>query len=233
LFLLVMLLRRLVILAIVLAIPVVAGEFVARALVGAAVKSQVTAAFGGSPSVSFGSTPLLLQLVEGHVTVDVTEPRATIPGLPPVALTADFNDIHLTNLIGLHGVIGGVQATARLGRDGTRDILAASGCVSSLPANIVGALGDRPRVRFHGGHVTLLPQHGHAVTVHVVPTAAAGKVDFSAVSIDGDSATAARSNSGCVSGVGGLPFGLSLTSASVAHSSLELAFSGQGARFAG
>jgi hypothetical protein len=233
-FLIVWLVRRLAVLALLLAIPVVVGELVARKLAGDAVKSQVKAAFGGSPSVDFGSTPLLEQLVEGHVSVNISDANAAIAGLPPVALTASFDDIRLTSLLGLHGVIGSVAATAGLGPVHVRDLLAASGCFGALPAGVDAALTARPRVKIAVGHISVLPPHGRAAVVRIVPSAVANRLDLSVVRVDlGGQAAADGSQPGCVASVGSLPFGLSLAAASATRGSLALTFRGSGARFSG
>ena len=229
-FLILWLVRRLAILALLLAIPLVVGELVARKLVGDAVRSQVMARFGGAPSVGFGSTPLLLQLVEGHINVNMSDTQAAISGLPPVSLTASFSDIRLTSLLGVHGVIGSVSAQASLGPAGVRDLLATSGCITALPATVAADLTDHPRVRIARGRVTLLPPHGRAVVVRVVPSAVGNKVDFNAASRAGG---APAGSAACVASLGSLPFALALDSATAEHGSLDLALAGRGARFTG
>ncbi len=225
--------RRLVVLAAVLAIPAVALELVARKVVGDAVASQVKTAFGGAPAVDFGSTPLLEQIAEGHVNVTITDARAAVAGLPPAALSASFEDVHMTSLLGLHGAIGSVTATAGLGPHRVRALLASSGCITALPASALVALTDRPRVRLRTGRITLLPPHGRAVVVRVVPLESRSRLAFDVVSVTADGQAIAGAGGGCVAAVGALPFGLAFTGVSATNGMLELAFSGHGASFTG
>ena len=232
-FVIVWLARRLIVIALLLAIPLVAGELIARKLVGDTVRSQVAARFGGTPSVGYGSTPLLEQLVEGRLTLNISEPNARISGLPPVALAASLTDIRLTSLLGLHGVIGSISATASLGPSGAWRLLASSGCGSALPPSVAAAMTRRPRIAIGGGHLSLLARHGRAVLARVVPTALGERIAFNVVSIAGRRGAATATGAGCVASLGGLPFNLTLTSASAADGMLRLAFTGRGARFAG
>lgn len=232
-FLIVGVVRRLVILAVVLAIPAVALELVARKVVGDAVASQVKTAFGGAPAVDFGSTPLLEQIAEGHLNVTITDAHAAVAGLPPVALSASFDDVHMTSLLGLHGRIGSVTATAGLGPHRVRALLSSSGCIAALPANELAALTNRPRVRIGIGHITLLPPHGRAVVVRIVPVESQDKLAFNVASVTAAGQALAGVRAGCAVGVGALPFGLTFTGASATKGLLELAFSGHGASFTG
>jgi len=230
-FVIVWLARRLVLLVLLLAIPAVAGELIARKLVSDTVGGKVTAQFGGKPSVDFGSTPLLLQLLRGRVNLSVSEPDASVAGLPPVALHADFENIRVTSLLGLHGVIGTVTAHATLGPKGVGRLLLQSGCAGALPVGMRSALSAGSRIVIGAGHMTVLARRG-AQRARIVPTAIGGRVAFNVVGASAGSAPPAG-GSGCVATLGGLPFNLSLASAIADGGVLDLAFTGRGARFSG
>jgi hypothetical protein len=174
-----------------------------------------------------------MQLVEGHLNLTVSEPDASISGLPPVALKASFDDVHLTSLLGLHGAIGKVTAQASLGPVRVRDLLATSGCIAALPPSLAAVLTDHPRIRISSSDISLRPPRGRAVVLRVVPTAVGNKLDFAVLSLPaGGSATTIGAPVACVASVGTLPFKLSLVSATTTHGSLDLEFQGHGARFA-
>jgi hypothetical protein len=233
------LLRRLVFLAIFLAILALAGEFVARKLLGDAVKSAVVARIGGHTSVSFGSTPLLLQLVHGQLDdVTVSSTAAKIGDLPPLALSASLRDVHLTSVTGLQGAIGEVVIHAHLGSLGVRDLLATPSCIASLPAGVLGALTTRPRVAIHTGQIDLLPPRGRAVELRLVPRGVSGAVYFALAGLDiagrraapGELA-AVGSHAACVHGLGSLPFGLHLQHVAAEPHNLEIELVARGSSF--
>jgi hypothetical protein len=238
-FLIRFLVRRVLVLAVILAIPIVAGEFVARKLVGDAVKSAVAARFGGSPSVSFGSTPLLWQLVNGRLDdVTVTEEDASVGGLPPVSVSASFKDVTVTKLIGLHGIVNTIEVNAGLGPAGVRDLLGASACGAQLAAGLGAALTADPRVRLHAGYITLLPPHGRAVVVRLAPSVVSAELDFRVVSAFQDGAALSPSTvsslgptAGCLRPLPNLPFNLVLVSATAVPGALELEMQGSRASF--
>ncbi|HEY5389753.1 MAG TPA: LmeA family phospholipid-binding protein, partial [Solirubrobacteraceae bacterium] len=93
-FLLVPIVRRLVILAVVLAIPLVAAELLARHFVGAAVASAIAARIGTHPHVGFGSTPILVQIVRGRLDdVTLSASGARVGGLAPLRIEASLRDV--------------------------------------------------------------------------------------------------------------------------------------------
>jgi hypothetical protein len=84
--------RKLVYVVLVFAIPLIAGEFIARSLLGDAVNSAIVSRIGGKAQVGFGTTPVLLQLVNGHLSdVSVSESKAQIGGLPTLAFNATLD----------------------------------------------------------------------------------------------------------------------------------------------
>jgi hypothetical protein len=237
-FLIAWIVRKLVVIALVIAIPAVAGEFIARKLVGDTVRNVVTARFGGSAKVGFGSTPLLWQLAHGQLDdVTVTEADASIGGLPPLSLTANFEDVRVTDLIGLRGAVQTIEAEASLGPAGVRDLLATGACAGGLPDGIGAALTAGPRVVIRRGHVFLLPPHGRSVELRLVPVAANGALLFDLVGVAEDGAgvsaatvSALGSHADCTRTIGGLPFNLRLTGARATDGILKLAFRGSGAQ---
>lgn len=238
-FLIVWVVRRLVVIAVLLVIVLVVGDLVAGKLVGSAVRSAIAARFGGSPQVSFGSTPLLWQLVHGdldHVTV--REGDASIAGLPPTSLVANFDDVRVTSLIGLHGVVGSVALEAILGPAAVRDLLATSACVGGLPDGVGAALTSDPRIVIPGGHVSLFPPHGRAVELRLAPVVGDRALAFRLIGFaqDGQSASSATvdalaAQADCSRSLAGLPYNLALATASAVPGDVELSFRGRGGQF--
>ena len=232
-------LRRLLVMAVVLAIPLVACELIARKLIGDAVKSAVRARVGVASSVSFGSSPILLQLIHGRIdTVTVGATDARIQGLPPLRLNATLHDVHLANLTSLQGGIGSLTIDAHLSPGGVRLLLATPTCVEALPASLRRPLSAVPRVYVFPGRIDLLPPRGRSVEVRLAPLARAGSLVFviSAVDRRGVPASAAtlaliRRRTQCSRSLPNLPFGVSLASATAATGALELAFTGTNASF--
>jgi hypothetical protein len=224
------LVRRLVSLAIFLAIVAGIGEFVARKLIGDAVKSAVSSRIGGTASVGFGSTPLLLQLAHGRLDdVTVSAADARFGSLPPVSVQASLRDVHMTSVTSLQGAIGEVIVHAHIGPVGVRDLLATQSCVDSLPGLVLGGLSAHPRVVLTPGQVELLPPRGRAVEVRFVPRAVSDAVYFAldGLAVDGREASgaelaAAGSRTACVRGVSALPFGLHLVHAAAEQGNVEL-----------
>jgi hypothetical protein len=238
-FLVIAILRRLVIIAVVLAIPLIVGEIVARKLIGAAVRSALAQRIGDSPKVSLGSTPVLLQLVHGHLNdVTVTAPAARIGGLPPVAVVAVLRDVHLRSVASLQGAIGSVEVTARLDGTGVRALLASRGCVRALPSAVAAVLTATPRVLIFPGRIDLLPPSGRGAEVRLRPTALGNTIAFGVIAafVDGrplPSAGLARSPSQttCVRTLGALPFGAVLRSATAEAGALGLQLSARRVSF--
>lgn len=237
--LLIPIVRRVVVLAAVLAVPAVGGELASRALVADAVKSAVQARIGVAPKVEFGSTPVLVQLVRGRLdTVDVSARGAQLGGLPPVALSATLRDVHLTHVARLAGAIGSLTVDARLGPAGVLELLATPSCVGALPADVRSALTAAPRVYLFPGRVDLLPPAGRSVEVRLAPAAAGGGVAFVLSGLDRGSAAAspaalalARARTRCTRVLPSLPFGVRLLSATALTGGLDLTFAGQNASF--
>ncbi len=237
--LLVPILRRLLLLAAFLAIPLIAAELIARKLIGDAVAHAVQARIGVAPKVGFGSTPLLLQIVHGRLsTVTVSAAGARIDGLPPLALRATLRDVHLRSLTSLQGAIGSLSIDAKLPAAGVRDLLATPACVDSLPRDVLAALTRSPRVDLFPGRIDLLGPRGRAVELRLRPYAAGTSVRFAVIGLDQSgvaaSATelaAVREGTHCSRSLGALPFGVSLVSASADAGALELSFAGSGASF--
>ncbi len=238
-FVIVWLARKLVVIALLLAIPVIAGEFLARKLVGDTVRSAVAARFGGSPQVSFGGTPLLWQLLGGHLDdVTVTDSGASVAGLQPLAVTANFDNVRVSHLIGLHGVIQTTKVAAVLGPADVRDLLATSACVRGLPDGIGAALTADPRVLIPAGHISLFPPHGRAVELRLVPSAVSGALAFHLIGavVDGAEVSesaleALASQVDCLRPMTGLPFNLRLVSADATAGVVQLGFRGGDAQF--
>jgi hypothetical protein len=232
-------LRRLLVMLVVLAIPVVIVELVARKLIGAAVASAVRARIGVAPKIGFGSTPLLLQLVGGKLdTVTASATGARIDGLPPVTLSATLRDVHMTHLTSLEGAIGSLNVVATLSPSAVAGLLATPSCVASLPPSGLAALTRRPRVALFPGRVDLLPPHGRAVELRFRPAVAANSVEFalSAFELGGAAVPAAELASAvtrahCSRALTNLPFGIALDSATARSGALDLGFHGANASF--
>jgi DUF2993 family protein len=226
-------------LAAFLAIPLVAGELVARKLIGDAVAHAVQARIGVSPKVGFGSTPLLWQIAHGHLdSVSIGAARAHIDGLPPLALNATLRDVHLRSLTGLEGAIGSLTIDARLRPAGVRDLLATRACLDALPRSALEGLTANPRVDLFPGRIDLLGPHGRSFEVRLAPHASGNALRFEIVALvqDGVSASSAqlaavRDATTCSRSLGALPFGVTLESARVRSGDLELAFAGSDASF--
>jgi hypothetical protein len=237
--LLVPILRRLLMLLAFLAIPVVAGEFVARKLIGDAVAHAVEARIGVAPKIGFGSAPLLLQIVRGRLDkVSVSARGARIGGLPPLTLSATLRDVHLRSLTSLEGAIGSLSVDAQLPASGVRDLLATPACIDSLPVSLVSALTRSPRVVLFPGRIDLLPPHGHAAEARLRPSASGATVRFALTGLElggravsAGALSSARSSIRCSRTLGDLPFGVSLTSAVAGAGTLDLAFAGRDASF--
>jgi len=230
--------RRLLVLAILLAIPAVAVELLARKLVGDAVASAVQTRIGVSPHIDFGSTPLLVQLAGGKLNdVSVHASGARIGGLPPVGLAATLRDVHMTHITSLEGAIGSLSVQASLGPAAVRDLLATAGCVRSLPVDLATALTAHPRVDVFPGRIDLLPPSGRAVEVRMRPAAAPTEVSFTVIGLSrggapvASAAIAPAPGSRCARSLPNLPFGVSLRSATAASGALELSFVGSNASF--
>jgi hypothetical protein len=232
-------LRRLLMLAAFLAIPLVAGELVARKLIGDAVAHAVQAHIGVAPKVGFGSTPLLWQIVHGHLdSVSISAAGAHIDGLPPLALSATLRDVHLRSLTGLEGAIGSLSIEARLPPAGVRDLLATRACIDALPRSVLEGLTLDPRVDLLPGRIDLLPPHGRSFEVRLRPQASGSALRFEIIAlveagVNASSAqlAAVRDATTCSRTLGALPFGVTLGSASVGSGDLELAFAGSDASF--
>jgi hypothetical protein len=226
-------------LALFLAIPLVAVELVARKLVGDAVAHAVAMRIGVKPTIGFGSTPLLLQVVHGRLdTVTVRARGAHIDGLPPLALNATLRDVHLRSLTSLQGAIGSLTLQASLPPAGVRDLLASAGCMDALPAGVLAGLTRSPRVDLFPGRVDVLPPRGRSAEVVLRPSAAGANVRFALTAVEryGQPLSVAqvalvRANTRCERALGALPFGVSLVSATAARGSLILGFAGSGASF--
>src|SRR5471032_877992 len=114
-FLLLPILRRLLYIAIFVAILAVGAELLARKLIGADVSHAVAARIGVSPKVGFGSTPLVEQIARGSLDdVSVSAAGARIDGLGPLSLSGTLRDVHLRSLTSLQGAIGSLEIHAGL-----------------------------------------------------------------------------------------------------------------------
>lgn len=234
--LLIGLVRRLVMLAVILAIPAAVGEFVVRKVVGAAVASAVSTRIGASAHVNLGSGPVLLELAHGRLNgVIVSASGARIAGLPPVALTATLNDVHLTHLTSLQGAIGSLRVDARVGPAGVRDLLAGSSCVSGLPSALRSALTATPRVLLFPGRIDLLPPAGRAAEVRLRPVAGVGGLSFVVIGVDRAGVPApvstVRAPVLCTRTLGTLPFGARLASVAATAGTLDVEMRATGASF--
>jgi hypothetical protein len=229
------LLRRLLVLAIILAVPIVGGELLARKLVGDAVRSAVRARIGVSPKVDFGSTPLLLDVVHGRVgRLQLSAKGARMGGLPPLALSASLDDVHLTSLTSLSGAIGSLTLSARLPPTGVAALLATRRCAGTFPADVRAALTPRPRVYVFPGRIDLLPPSGRAVEVRLAPRASGGRLVFAVDGLERAGVAApvtTLAQVSCVRALPDLPFDARLTSASAQTGVLDLAFAGTNASF--
>jgi hypothetical protein len=229
------LLRRLLMLALILAVPIVGGELLARKLVGDAVRSAVRARIGASAKVDFGSTPLLLDVVHGRVgRVELSAKGARIGGLPPLGLSASLDDVHLTSLTSLSGAIGSLTLSARLPPRGVARLLATPACAGTVPADVRAALTTRPRVYLFPGRVDLLPPQGRAVEVRLRPQAIGGRLVFALDGLERVGVTepvTTLAQVSCARSLPHLPFGVRLTSASAQTGMLDLAFAGTNASF--
>jgi hypothetical protein len=238
-FFLTRILRRVLVLAVVLAVPLVAAEFVARKLIGDAVTSAVRARIGVAANVSLGSGPVLLQLLHGRIDdATLSASHARIGGLPPVGLTASLHDLHLKGLTSLQGAIGSLSVQAQLGPAAVRDLIATAACAGSLPADVRAALTPDPRVLLVHGRVELLPPAGRAVEVRLIPAAAGDRIVFGLAGLERDGAPAAtaallsaQAPLRCGRTLTSLPFDVLLVSAHVRDGALRLAFAGTDAEF--
>jgi hypothetical protein len=232
-------LRRLLVMLVVLAIPVVIVELVARKLIGDAVASAVQSRIGVAPKIGFGSTPLLLQLVGGKLdTVTVSAKGARIGGLPPLTLSATLRDVHLTHLTSLEGAIGSLSVVATLSPAGVADLLATPSCVASLPPSGLVALTRSPRVDLFPGRVDLLPPHGRAVELRFRPAVAGNSIEFALSGFERAGApvpaaelASAGTRAHCSRALANLPFGIALDSATARSGALDLGFHGANASF--
>ena len=234
--LLIGLVRRLLVLAVILAIPVVAGEFVVRKLVGDAVAGAVRARIGVATHISLGSGPVLLELAKGRLNdVTVRASGAHITGLPPVALTATLNDVHLTHLTSLEGAIGSLRVDARVGVAGVRELLASSSCAGALPADVRSALTATPRVLLFPGRIDLLPPAGRRAEVRLRPLARRSGLAFALIGIVRAGVPAAVSAVSapvlCVRTLGSLPFGATVASVATTAGALDVKLRAAGASF--
>jgi len=238
-FLLFPILRRLLYLAIFVALLAVAGEFLARKLIGDAVSHAVAARIGVSPKVGFGSTPLVVQIVRGSLDdVSVSATGARIDGLGPLSLSGTLRDVHLRSLTSLQGAIGSLEVHAAVGPGVVLGMLATAACARSLPAAVRSGLTDSPRAAIFPGRVDLLPPKGRAAEVQLRPYASAHSVRFaiSAIDLGGTPAPAAalraaRAGTTCSRSLVNLPFGVALVSAQAGSGTLALSFAGRDASF--
>jgi len=238
-FLLTPILRRLLYLAIFVGLLAVGAELVARKLVGDAVSHAVASRIGASAKVSFGSTPLVEQIVRGSLSdVSVHADDARIGGLGPLRIEGTLRDVHLRSLTGLQGAIGSLDVHAGASPAVVLGMLATRACAQSLPADVRAGLTAAPRVAIFPGRVDLLPPSGRAAEVQLRPYASGSDLRFeiSAVELGGAPAPAAallaaRTGSRCERTLSDLPFGVSLVSARAVDGSLALSFAGRDASF--
>jgi hypothetical protein len=233
-FLLTGLLRRLLVLALVLAVPLVACEFIARKLIGDAIASAVRARIGVAPHIGLGSSPILLQLVGGHIdAATVTASGARIGGLPPISLAATLRDVHIAHLTSLEGGIGSLSIEARLGPGSVRDLLASPSCLEVLPPAERAALGGRPRVDIFPGRIDLLPAGGRAAEVRLAPAVAGAGIIFTVSALEraGAPAPLPVPAPSCTRALPGLPFGVTPRSATATSGALVIAFAASNVTF--
>ncbi len=238
-FLLLPIFRRLLYLAIFIAILAVGAELLARKLVADAVTHAVAARIGVSPKVGFGSTPLVVQIARGSLgAVRVRADGARIDGLGPLSLSGTLRDVHLRSLTGLQGAIGSLEVAAGLPPSVVLGLLATRACAQSLPAAVQAGLTSRPRVEIFPGRVDLLPPRGRAAEVRLRPYVGGSSLRFaiSTIELRGAPAPAAdvreaRTRASCSRALSNLPFGIGLISAAARSGAVALAFSGRGASF--
>ena len=228
--------RRLLVLAAILAIPVGAGEFAVRKLVGDAVAGAVRARIGVTAHVSLGSEPVLLELAKGRLNgVTVHASGARIAGLPPAALTATLDDVHLTHLTSLQGAIGSLTVDARVGPAGVGELLASPSCANALPAEVRGALTATPRVLLFPGRIDLLPPAGRDAEVRLRALARPGGVAFTVIGIERAGVpapvSAVSASVLCMRTLGSLPFGATVASVATASGALDVKLHATGASF--
>jgi hypothetical protein len=238
-FLLLPILRRLLHLAIFLAILAVGAELLSRKLIGDAVAHAVAARIGVSPKIGFGSAPLILQIGRGSLgDVSVSAKRARIDGLGPLSLSGTLRDVHLRSLTGLQGAIGSLEVAAGVPPAVVLGMLATPACAQSLPAAVRSGLTSHPRVEVFPGRVDLLPPRGRAAEVRLRPYVAGSTLRFAITSVELGGAPApaaqvreAQTGASCSRELSNLPFGITLVSVSATSGALALAFSGRNASF--
>ena len=238
-FLLFPILRRLLYLAIFLALLALGGEFVARKLIGDAVSHAVAARIGVSPKVGFGSTPLVVQIARGSLDdVSVSAAGARIDGLGPLSLSGTLRDVHLRSLTSLQGAIGSLEIHAGLPPTVVLGLLETPACVRSMAPAVRAGLTGSPRVAIFPGRVDLLPPSGRATEVRLAPSASGSSVRFTITAIELGGApaspaalSAARSAASCSRELSNLPFGVVLRSAQALDGTLALSFAGHDASF--
>jgi LmeA-like phospholipid-binding len=234
-----MIVRRLLFLVLFLAVPLVAAEVVARKLLGHAVANAVSARIGGSPQVSFGTTPVLWQIIHGELNdVAVSDKHADLGGLPPMAVSASLHQIHITSVTSLDGAVGRISIHAGLPPRSVLAMLATPACIESLPASVVGGLTDQPRVLIFANHISVLPPSGRAAELRLSPAAIDGSIDFRLIGLieDGENVSSASLDSvaasvTCTRSAADLPFNLRLVSARARPGVLRLGFSAGSASF--
>jgi hypothetical protein len=233
--------RRLLFLALFLALPLVVGEIVVRKFLGSAVKSAIAARIGGSPQVSFGSTPVLWQLVHGHLDdVTVSETDARLGQLPPMTLAASFHDVHITSITGLHGAIGQIDLQTDLQPHSVLDLLATPACIESLPASVLEGLTGHPRLKIFRNHISVLPPSGRVAELRFAPAARANTIVFRLIGLVDSGATSSTATLDsvaagvtCARTAENLPLNLRLVSARARPGKLLLGFSAPSASFSG
>ena len=230
-FLLFPIVRRLVTLLAVLAIPVVAAELLARHFIGDAVSSAVASRIGTHAHVSFGSTPILVQIARGRLDdVSVSAAGATIGGLGPLRLDASLRDVHFANLTGLQGAIGSLSVAADAPPTVVRGMLASPSCLEGMTPTMRARLTGDPRVLVLPGRIDLLPPRGRGAEVRFVPIPAGSALRFEVSAAQVGGVPVARPPS-CERRLDGLPFGVTLRSAQARTGVLVLGFTGHGASF--
>jgi hypothetical protein len=231
--------RRLLFLVLFLAVPLIAAEVVARKLLGHAVANAVSARIGGSPQVSFGTTPVLWQIIHGQLNdVQVSERHVRLGGLPPMAISASLHEIHITSVTSLNGAVGRISLHADLPPRSVLALLATPACLESLPASVAGALTDNPRVLIFPNHISVLPPSGRTAELRLEPAAVDGSIDFRLIGLieDGASVSSATLDNvaasvTCTRSVNDLPFNLHLVRAHARSGALRLGFSAGSASF--
>jgi hypothetical protein len=217
-FLLTPILRRLVFLALLVALLAAAAEFATRKLLGAAVASAVSARIGSPVNVGFPRSPLLLGLVHARIdSVTVTARRVRVGGLGAGAVRATLRDVRVTSVLGLQGEIGSLTLLVRIGPAAVRRLLATRPCLGALTPALRASLTSSPRVLLFAGRIDLLPPHGRAAVLRMVPEVLGGSLRFVTRSVELagrplPAATVATA-SACTRTLTGLPFGAVLRSA--------------------